>query len=503
MLTTGQLTTWPAGYSQVLDGCRPQTPPYSIGTPILLSSRGEIDEWLVVYFNTCPKFTSLDISSKKTYAREIAMWCAFLGRQDVPTTWLEASPEDFIDYKIRRTTHQLFDDAVAGSTWNKAVFAIRDLYSWAICRGVPISPGGPAIEVNPVPSGVGATRVPGGRANAAFVRQERDRWIVPGTYRLWRDVGIRGRRAERVGEREWRAGPEDKSSRVRNTLRNSAFTDFLYSTGLRVQEAGCLLLPEIPANGAIEARLPSSIAKYGKSRTWYGAPAAIQTLRSYVAITRAAAVRRALREGRYDAIDDVIWVTEVRRNRKGRLEALGHGGKVMALDNIKPDVRRRLFWVRDGQPEPMALWLSEAGTPFHHESWIGVFDEANDRFFAELESTGGAAQDELNVTPHSLRFSFALALAVQLHQRLDKVNGWENMPYGDGSRYDEVFWTVKDVLGHKFVDTTRNTYMPRVHRLRFDRVFGLPHGSEVTTGTLISALVSDLLEVRNLTGSGT
>lgn len=472
------------------------------GTPILLSDNGEIDEWLVLYFNSCPEFTSLDLTSRKTYAFEIAMWCGFLGRQVDPLTWLEATEDDFIDYKIRRTDHHQFADAVAASTWNKAVFALRDLYDWAVRRKIPIGTNGPSIDSNPVPGGRGAMRVPGGRVNEVFVRQERDRWIVPGTYRLWRDVGLRGRGIERVGPNQWRAAGEDESCRVRNSLRNTAFTDFVYSTGLRVQEAGSLLLAELPREGAIEAKLPAAIAKYSKARMWYAAPTVTRTLRSYVKVGRAAAVRRAVREGRYDAIDDIIWVTEVRRARKGALEIVQDDGVTLSLNTMKPATRRRLFWLRDGRPEPMALWLNEGGTPYHHESWIGVFDAANDRLWAAVEATGGAATDELTVTPHSLRFSFALALTVRLHQRLDAMHGWgTDVAYGDGSRYDEVFRTVKDVLGHKSVETTRGTYLPRVQRLRFDRMFGSSE-ADTTIGDMVSSLAEEIAEIRDLTGNG-
>ncbi|WP_133057362.1 hypothetical protein [Mycolicibacterium iranicum] len=471
------------------------------GTPILLSGNGELDEWLVLYFNSCPDFTSLDMSSRKTYAREIAMWCAFLGQQVDPLTWAEATEEDFIDYKIRRTDHLQSAYAVAGSTWNKAVFALRGLYDWALNRKVPIRPNGPPIESNPVPGGRGATRVPGARANEVFVRQERDRWIVPATYRLWRDVGLRGRGIERVGPSQWRAEGEDESCRARNSLRNTTFTDFVYSTGLRVQEAGSLLLTELPSAGVVEAKLPAAIAKYSKPRMWYAAPTVIQTVASYVKVARAAAVRRAVREGRYDAIEDIIWVTEVRRARKGTLEVVRDDGVSMSLNTMRPAARRRLFWIRDGRPEPMALWLNEGGTPFHHESWIGVFEAANDRLWSAIESTGGSATDELTVTPHSLRFSFALALAVRLHQRLDHMHGWgEEVPYGDGSRYDEVFRTIKDVLGHKSVETTRSTYLPRVQRLRFDRLFGASD-TDSSVGDMVSALAQELAEVRDLTGT--
>lgn len=468
----------------------------------MLSDNGELDEWLVVYCNTCPDFTSLDLSSRKTYALEIAQWCGFLGTQDPAVTWLEATEDDFIDFKNRRTNRLVFpEDAVSGATWNKAVFALRGLYDWAIRRKIPISPNGPAIQVSPVPGGRGALRVPGSRANAAFVRTDRDRWIVPGTYRLWREVGLRGRFAERVGEREWRAGMEDPAFRVRNSIRNSAFADFLYSTGLRVQEAGALLLAELPAEGCIESKLPAAITKYSRARMWYGAPTIVRTVRAYIRVARAAAVRRAIREGRYDSIEDIIWITEVRRSKKGTFEAIRDDGVALALNDAKPDLRRRLFWLQDGRPEPMALWLSENGMPFNHESWNDVFDAANERLWTEIEATGALLNDELTVTPHSLRFSFALALAVQLHQRLDDRHGWdETVAYGDGTRYEEVFRTVKDVLGHRSVETTKSVYLPRVQRLRFDRLFGDPNPHSASTSELVSTLAKDLVEVRDLTG---
>ncbi len=507
VLTTAHLESWPAGYSDVLDGCEAVTGSNFAsvpvrGTPILLSSNGELDELLVLYFNTCPVFTSLDTSSRYAYALEIAQWCGFLGRQDPPAIWLEATEDDFIDYKMCRTDRIRFPDAVSGATWNKAVYALRGLYDWAIRRSVPIAPNGPVIQSSPVPGGSGILRVAGSRANAAFVRTDRDRWIVPGTYRLWRDVGLRGHTVERIEERHWRAGGEDPSFRVRNSMRNSAFADFLYSTGLRVREAGALLLPELPPEASIEAKLPAAIAKYSKARMWYGAPTAMRTVRTYMKVARAAAVRRAIREGRYDAIDDIIWITEVRRAKRGALEAVRDDGVIQVLNDTKPDVRRRLFWMRGGRPEPMALWLGESGMPFNHESWNDAFDAANDRLWAEIEATGGLPDDELTVTPHSLRFSFALALVVQLHQRLDMAHGWdETVPYGDGTRYEEAFRIVKDVLGHRSVEFTKSVYLPRVQRLRFDRLFGTPGVESTSTSELIAVLARDLVEVRDLTGA--
>lgn len=75
------------------------------------------------------------------------------------------------------------------------------------------------------------------------------------------------------------------------------------------------------------------------------------------------------------------------------------------------------------------------------------------------------------------------------------------MPYGDGTRYEEAFRIVKDVLGHRSVEFTKSVYLPRVQRLRFDRLFGTPGVESTSTSELIAVLARDLVEVRDLTGA--
>ena len=92
------------------------------GTPILLSSNGELDEWLVVYFNSCPNYLAGLVVPQDVCAR-IAKWCGFLGSQVEPVTWLEATEDDFIDYKVRRTDHLQFADSVTGAHGTRPSFA--------------------------------------------------------------------------------------------------------------------------------------------------------------------------------------------------------------------------------------------------------------------------------------------------------------------------------------------------------------------------------------------
>ncbi len=499
LLITRSPLTIPDGLGRAVDECadvadRQKNAHIPDGIPILVSGHGEVDEVLVHYFNNSPAFRSLARDSWLAYGREIATWCGFLGECD--KTWLDASEIDFVAFKTRRTDRALYPDAVSGSTWNKAVYALRHLYDWAVNRRI--------IDANPVPPDKAASRVPGVRAEATSARSMRDRWLVPGTYRLWRDVGVGGRVVEQRGQTWWQAGAESSGFRGRNVVRNMAFTDLVYATGLRLKEAGALLVPEVDAAGHVERWLASRTAKYSKGRVWYFTPAAQRALSGYIKVTRRHAIARANREGRYDAIADIVWVKDVsRQTRRNRLELVLQDGGTRDLNHLDAAYRRRLFWMRDGRPEPMALWLGDSGMPLKHASWDDIFTSANERLADQIESKGGGFGDHLTVTPHSLRFSFALALLVGLHQQLDGAYGWdERMPYEDGHRYEQAYETVQNVLGHRSVETTKERYLPRVQRLRFDKVFA-DLGRFTSTTDVLSALAQDLVEVRDLTGAST
>lgn len=52
------------------------------------------------------------------------------------------------------------------------------------------------------------------------------KWFTPRTYRLWRDVGLRGYTVGGLPETGWRG---------RNDSRNTAFTDLLFESGPRLR----------------------------------------------------------------------------------------------------------------------------------------------------------------------------------------------------------------------------------------------------------------------------
>ncbi len=501
----------PADWDPVVDACgdvleRQRALHIPNRLPILLSAHGEVDPILTLYFSSA-LWRSFKPATWETYAYEYATWMGFLGRGGL--TWLDAYQHNFVAYKSWRTDRAANPDtAVGGATWDKAVFALRHLYDWALQEHL--------VEQHPVPAGRAASRVPGVIAESTNARWQRDRWVAPATYRLYREVGLRGsgiltRGEERAGWAGvwWEPDGTDRTSfRGRTSQRNAVFADLVYGSGLRLQEAGTLLIPEIPAGGQVESDLAASTAKFGKRRRWYCAPTLDRRLQSYIAVTRAQAVRRARREERYDRIKNIIWVERVERPKQGGLlhailereDARGEPVR-RPLNELTPAERRRLFIRTASGPEPLALWLNEDGTPLHHTSWSRVLSEGSARLHAMVMARGGSMDDRLTVTPQSLRFSFALALLVGLHQQMDRIFGWDGRDGYDEGRYEQAYVRVRDVLGHKDVATTKQYYVPYVSSLRFEQLFA-ELGTATSTSEMISRLAEDVLEIRNLAGPG-
>jgi len=115
------------------------------------------------------------------------------------------------------------------------------------------------------------------------------KWVTPRTYRLWLEVGLLGSDT---------SGQPDPSWRGRNDGRNAAFTDLLFSSGLRLREGGCLLTLEIPDAVAghcyHEGSVAGAVAKR-RERMFYASAAALRRVAGYIATTRAEAIRRARR----------------------------------------------------------------------------------------------------------------------------------------------------------------------------------------------------------------
>jgi integrase len=427
-------------------------------TPIFVDGDGNFDFRLMEFCNSLT-FTSYAAASREAYAYEIKWWCEFLGQNLV--TWDTATEDDFGAFKRWRTEPQLNARYVQGATWNKAVSALELLYAWAS------NPRRLYVDSSPIPRSTATREV--GAARSGHARSQRSRWVSLRTYRVWRDVGFRGFALGVSSTGALEAASEDLAFRGRNVQRNAAFADMLFSTALRRREAASLLTLELPAPRQ-ESSLAAATAKGNRSRPWSAEANVLDSVNAYVNLARRAAVIRARKAGRYDSTD-VIWVDSVEdRAREGRV-LVTNKGDLLALDSLTPESRMRLMRLTNQGPEPLWLWLSEDGIPKEPHGWSNDFAAASARFGRECVRLE-RPQDTLVLSPHSLRFSFALFVLLALHQHLDRLNGWSAQDPYDERRYSPAYDIVRDLLGHRSTETTRAIYLEPLRGMRGRALIG-------------------------------
>ncbi|MQA35927.1 hypothetical protein [Modestobacter roseus] len=442
-----------------------------VGTPILVAPDHRVDPRLVAFFNSLD-FSGLALTSRQTYAYEYKWWSEFLER--FHTTWDFATEADFAAYKVWRTDPTVHPPAqtrkdkrwVEGATWVKCVAALDRLYAWAEKKGY--------VEESPIPrSQVGRTAAPTAAVYSKNVRSNRTKWVSAATYRAWRDVGIRGYGLGVGGNGELKATTPDERFRGRNVQRNAAFTDLLFSSALRRQEGGSLLIDEVPEVG--QESFVGAAAKRGKVRPWQAEPAALGNLADYINVTRRGAVRRAQKAGRYDSLNP-IWIDHIAARSRYGVVLVTTDGAELSMKGLDIASRMRLMRYTDTDvykgPEPLWLWLSEDGLPMAPDGWGSIFQRASKRFAQECERLGRDERDVLFLSPHSLRYSYALYVLVVLHQFMDRKYGYSPTDPYDERRYSPAYDIVRDLLGHSSTQTTRNHYLQPVLGLRGKAIVG-------------------------------
>lgn len=426
-------------------------------TPILVSPAGGVDETLVRFFNS-PQFGKLAYGSRKAYAKDIRLWVSYLASRAAPLHWTEAAEDDVLAYALWRRRKDLNPDAVGGAKWDRELAALTKLYAWASRPSVGLVASTPVErEVVRLPDG---SEVDSRKARSVDAVHSRVTWVTPRTYRRWRDVGLLGYRPDGTRDAHWGG---------RNAARNRAYTDLLFGSGLRSQEASTLLTLELPTALAgdrlHEASLSQETAKR-RARRFYMLDDSLRLVIAYMGSTRRAAVARARAAGRYEG-EQWLRVTKVKSVQQGLV--LTVDGKRLPVGQIGIEQRRRLLRVTDAGPEPMWLWLKEDGLPFQTDSWDGVFDAANERVLQCLGDADG--RGAIYLTQHSLRHSYALYMLVALHQAIDRKRGFRSDDEYDEERYRQAWDMVRDFLGHATTDFTKRTYLEPLDGVRMLSLF--------------------------------
>ncbi|MBT2401469.1 integrase [Streptomyces sp. ISL-100] len=338
----------------------------------------------------------------------------------------------------------------AGPRWDRELAALKLLYDWAV--GQKIMPSSP-VTTHKVRGRDGESLEVADLA-PTDAKHADVKWLTPRACRLWRDVGLGGMLP---------SGLEDDSFRGRNDGRDVAGADLMYSSGLRRREAGTILLAELPAVGTsnyYSSRVGHDVAKRA-GRTFYVSHSALQSIHAYRIGLRDQAVRRAQSRGLYEAIPDRLVVREITRRGVVRWTTVDGRRGEASFDTLAIAQRLRLFLQGENGLEPAMLWLTETGMPLAYKSWTKIFERASDR----CERLGLSVY----AGPHMLRHSMALRMLVSLNNALDRRYG---LTPAERRHFAEVYgivWSmVKDMLGHKNEQVTKDIYLEPVRGLQLE-----------------------------------
>ncbi|MEV0536203.1 site-specific integrase [Kitasatospora sp. NPDC050463] len=373
------------------------------------------------------KWRNLRDRTGRDYTYSVGVWLNYLAQ--VQVSWWEAVEDDAEEFLFWRVTDPANDERVQTNSFSRDLAALKKFYKWMSRYGI----ANPFADFD----------------SPRAVRSADVKWLDPGGYRRWRDLGIRGMDLSGRPDRWWRG---------RNEQRDVAFCDGLYGTGLRVSEWASVVLPELPAydrrRGYYTCQLADACAKGGYGHPYWAPRQAMRTALNYVEGARAAAVRRAQAAGRYERVEGMRLVLATHGTGGVTLEGVRGGAERKQWNDIGPRTRLRLFRRTPAGLEPVALWLNEDGLPRDGRGWEHTFDVANERIV-------GLGLENFTCTAHMLRHScalkwYAIGKLVQA-ARLGHLTEDERRDFRE--QFGDVWHLVQTILGHRTVETTKGVYL--------------------------------------------
>ena len=454
-----------------------------IGQPVLLPPSGRPDVNVVRYLNS-GSFKKLSIQTQESYAKDLKLFFTFLDSQQ--KTWLDAAEDDLENYEFWRRRDPRNSFRISGAKFSRELAAIDRFYKWQVAKGV--------LKTSPV--AVRTTRQRNGDMAESLalaqrnVRRSNVKWLTARAYRQWRDVGLGGYLPDGLRDQRWRG---------RTRGRNVAFSELLWSSGLRLTEGAPLLsfeLPDLFGNERfVRGCIGEAVAKGGSKRDFWVAAHALDRVASYMDVDRRLSVRRAQSEGRYNELENLLLLQQVSANRVAQLVD-SKGKKIhLPLDQLTAEMRTRVFIERDDQIEPVSLWLTEGGMPLPVETWETVFATANERCKQH--------DVKLYCHPHMLRHSFALKMLVTLmhvFERRMSITSEERREYR--MIFGDPWSLVQTLLGHRSSEVTREIYLEPVNGIQIDLFLNDSLNEEGSIDELLSKIASDSGLVADLSPGG-
>lgn len=412
------------------------------GMPFILGPDGSYDHDLNRFFRACPTMGVRSVNSLRSYGRDILVWLRFLSeRRGGKSVW-RADREDIAAFhEARRLSEPPY--RISAASWNRSIAALDKLYRWAVDEKLMARAPFAYRQYWTRLTYSGAVKAASANtARETGARHGNMQFLDLAHYKLFRDVGLRGRLPD---------GREDPSWRGRNSERNALFAELLITTGLRLQEASSLLAMELPGTmyphdvRTIPFRLSSAAAKGRKGREIRMPLRLIRQLRDYVDLERANALARYDVRNTIERISRPIRVVE--RGRRDIAIVEDREIKPVNIDLLTPQERSRLVYETSGLP--LGLWLTEGGLPMPMATWEAVFRRASarcQRFGIDVEAT-----------PHMLRHGFAVhMLTLLLREHISWVIDTRSNHVGPAWRrlIGDPLLKLQRLMGHSRIEST-------------------------------------------------
>ncbi|MEV5404595.1 site-specific integrase [Streptomyces albidoflavus] len=387
--------------------------------------------------------------TQRDYAYSLLVWLNYL--ITVGVDWWDADGEVASEFLFWRVTDPANEETVETGTFARDLAGLRKFYTLAARFGVL----DPFANMDAPP----------------IVRHADVKWLDPGGYARWVELGIRGFDLHGRPDPWWKG---------RNDQRDRAFCDGLYGNGLRVSEWASVMLPELPAydrrRGFFTCELADACAKGGHGHKYWTPRSALRGVLSYVEGARAAAVRRAQAVGRYERITSRRIVLATHGTHSVTMTSTDGGSRKERWNDVGPQTRKLLFYRTAQGLEPVALWLNEDGLPRDGGGWEHTFDVANER----IASLG---LENFSCTAHMLRHSFALrwyAVGKLIkYSRLGHLT--EDEQHDFRQEVGDTWHLVQTMLGHRSVETTKNTYLEPFRTLEVEALLAHADGFPVAS----------------------
>ena len=403
------------------------------GMPFFLDRDGSYFHDVNRFFRACPTMGVRSRHSLRAYAHDIFVWIRFLEERRGGKQLWRADYNDVIAFHhARRLSDAPFQ--ISAPSWNRAIAALDKLYRWALEEGlIASSPFRYDLSFRHG-QGRGAPKVvEGNRARERAARPHDMQFVDLGRYLVFRDIGLKGRLPD---------GSEDPAWRGRNGERNAVFAELLVTTGMRLGEAGSLIIDELPRLTSDSPRilpfdLPGVITKGERPRRIRLPRRVLKLIEDYSDIERQIALAKT---PPHPAVPLVL-------SPDGRNAVDGIGRRI-ALTKLRLQDRQRLLRSPDGRVEHVSLWLTERGQPVSSGTWEAAFRRASQRC--------RAFGLDITVTPHMLRHTFAVNMLSMLIR--EQVGAIFNPTDAHGAAYRQMLGDplrhLQHLLGHANITST-------------------------------------------------